>query len=73
MAELVAYNCTGVVYQGSHEIFLELKCQVQIRPSLIAVFQSRHSKDEIVDILNVAFSVAFVAQAKDHAWNLDES
>ena len=72
VTEFVTDDSASMRDQGANEIFLQLQCQVEVRPSLVAVFQSRHAEDQVMHILNVTLALTLVAQAQHHTRDLDE-
>ena len=70
-AELVSDNSAGMGNEGFDDIFLQGEGEIQVRPCLVAVFNHGKAEDKVVDIFDVAFSLAFVAEAQDHTRYFD--
>lgn len=62
-------SCMG--YESSDDVFLEFQCEIEIRPRLVPVLKRRHAEDKIMQVFEVAITLALVTQTDDETVELD--
>ena len=71
--ELVANDSARMGNQGSNDIFFEMEGKIKVRPCLVPVLKYWHAEDEVMEILKIALTLSFVAEANDETVELDVS